>query len=147
VRNPRQGLVQNCKSTPLLTSTEDNPGKSRFPRYMLDGETDNGRAQISRRLLSSKSKRTMDEFARAAFDTPVIRAEAEVPALVERWERLKGDDVGRAERIRGPITELKNWDHASTTKSAAMTLFALWQARTYQTIAPSSSVASAIVLR
>jgi len=147
VTNPRSGFVQSCNSTPLLTSTEDNPDKSRFPGYMLDGETDNGRAQISRRILSSKSKWTMDEFARAAFDTTVIRAETEIPALVELWERLKGDDVGRAERIRGPTTELKNWDHVSTTKSAAMTLFALWQARVYQTIAPSSSVASSVVLR
>jgi len=114
---------------------------------MLDGETDNGRAQISRRILSSKNKWTTDEFARAAFDTTVIRAETEIPALVELWERLKGQDAARAERVRGPVAELKGWDHISTAKSVAMTLFAFWQGRAYQTIAPSSSVAAAIVLR
>jgi penicillin amidase len=147
VTNPKSGFVQNCNSTPLQTSTEDNPDRSKFPAYMLDGETDNGRAQISRRILSGKSKWTIDEFARAAFDTTVIRAEAEIPALVDIWERLKAEDPARAERIKGPVTELKNWDHISTTKSVAMTLFALWQARLYQTTAPSSSVPAAIVLR
>src|SRR5262249_13633757 len=96
VTNPRSGFVQSCNSTPLQTSTEDNTDKSRFPKYMLDGETDNGRAQISRRILSSKSKWTVDEFARAAFDTTVIRAETEIPALVELWERLKAEDAPRA---------------------------------------------------
>src|SRR5215813_14247129 len=124
VTNPRSGFVQNCNSTPLETSTEDNPDKSRFPGYMLDGETDNGRAQISRRILSGRSKWTLDDFARAAFDTTVIRAEAEIPALLDSWERLKGEDPARAERIKGPVTELRNWDHISTTKSIAMTLFA-----------------------
>jgi penicillin amidase len=147
VTNPRSGFVQNCNSTPLQTSTEDNPDKAKFPSYMLDGETDNGRAQISRRILSARSKWTLDEFARAAFDTTVIRAETEIPGLVELWGRLKSEDSGRAEKIRGPVMELKGWDHVSTTKSVAMTLFALWQASIYQTIAPSSSVAAAIVPR
>ena len=147
VTNPRSGFVQNCNSTPLQTSTEDNPDMSKFPGYMLDGETDNGRAQISRRILSGRSKWTIDEFARAAFDTTVIRAEAEIPALLDLWERLKGEDPARAERIKGPVTELKNWDHISTTKSVAMTLFALWQTRLYQTIAPASSAPAAIVLK
>jgi penicillin amidase len=147
VTNPKSGFVQSCNSTPLETSTEDNPDKARFPRYMLDAETDNGRAQISRRILSRKSRFTVDEFARAAFDTTVIRAETEVPRLVELWEGLKREDAARAEKIRGPVTELKGWDHVSTTKSVAMTLFALWQARVYQIIAASSSVPAAIVLK
>jgi penicillin amidase len=147
VTNPRSGFIQNCNSSPLQTSTEDNPDQAKFPGYMLAGETDNGRAQISRRILSSKIKWTLDDFARAAFDTTVIRAETEIPALIELWERLKGQDPARAEKIKGPVTELKSWDHVSTTKSIAMTLFALWQARVYQTIAPSSSVPAAIVLK
>jgi penicillin amidase len=145
VTNPGSGFVQNCNSTPLETSTQDNPDRARFPKYMLDGETDNGRAQISRRILSSKSKFTFDEFARAAFDTTVIRAESEIPALVELWERLKREDAARAEKIRGPVAELKGWDHISTVKSVAMTLFVLWQARAYKTIAPSSGVQAAIL--
>jgi acyl-homoserine-lactone acylase len=60
---------------------------------------------------------------------------------------LKREDAARAEKISGPVAELKGWNQISTMKSVAMTLFALWQARAYQTIAPSSSVPASIVLK
>jgi acyl-homoserine-lactone acylase len=88
-------------------------------------ESDNGRAKISRRILSTKDKFTYDEWARAAFDTTVIEAETQIPALIADWDKLKTSDAARAEKLAPVIAELKAWDHVSTIESKAMTLFAL----------------------
>ena len=122
--NPATGFLQNCNSTPFLTTTDGNPVKDSYPSYMV-GEPDTPRARRSRQILSAKNKFSFDEWARSAFDTTVLQAETFVPKLVEEWEKLKQVDAARAEKLSGPITELRSWDRVSTTASKAMTLFAL----------------------
>ena len=121
--NPPTGFLQNCNSTPFLTTIEGNPVKADYPSYMVR-EPDTPRAQISRRILSAKDKFTFDEWARAAFDTTVIEAEMFVPALVDEWEKLKQVDAARAEKLSAAVAELRSWDRVSTIDSRAMTLFA-----------------------
>jgi penicillin amidase len=122
--NPKTGFLQNCNQTPFTTTSEGNPAKESFPAYMVS-ESDNGRAKISRRILSTKDKFTYDEWAKAAFDTTVIEAETQIPALLADWEKLKASDAARAEKLAPAIAELKSWNHVSTVESKAMTLFAL----------------------
>ena len=121
--NPPSGFLQNCNSTPFLTTIEGNPVKADYPSYMVR-EPDTPRAQISRRILSAKDKFTFDEWARAVFDTTVIEAEMFVPALVDEWEKLKQVDAARAEKLSAAVAELRSWDRVSTIDSKAMTLFA-----------------------
>ena len=120
--DPLTGFLQNCNSTPFLTTTDGNPVKADYPPYMVR-EPDTPRARVSRRILSAKDKFTFDEWARIAFDTTVIEAETFVPALVDEWEKLKQADAARAEKISAAVAELKSWNHVSTTDSKAMTLF------------------------
>ena len=49
--NPASGFVQSSNSTPFLTSTSDNPERSKFPVYMAP-DLDTPRAQMGRRILS-----------------------------------------------------------------------------------------------
>jgi penicillin amidase len=121
--NPPAGFLQNCNSTPFLTTTEGNPVKTAYPSYMVH-EPDTPRARLSRRILSAKNKFTFDELARAAFDTTVLQAETFVPALVDEWEKLKQADAVRAEKLKGAVAELRAWNRVSTIDSKAMTLFA-----------------------
>ena len=52
VINPKSGWVQNCNSTPFLTSSEDdNPKPSNYPSYVAP-EQDTPRARRSREILS-----------------------------------------------------------------------------------------------
>jgi penicillin amidase len=122
--NPPTGFLQNCNSTPFLTTTEGNPVKDVYPSYMVR-EPDTPRARLSRRILSAKDKFSFDELARAAFDTTVIEAETFVPALVDEWENLKQADAARAEKLIAAVAELRSWDRVSTIDSKAMTLFVL----------------------
>ncbi|MFP5263317.1 MAG: acylase [Blastocatellia bacterium] len=123
--NPKTGFMQNCNQTPFTTTTEGNPAKENFPAYMTR-ESDNARARISRRILSSEAKFSFEEWARAAWDTTTIESETQIPQIVAEWERLKREDGPRAEKLSAAISELKSWDHVSTFESRPMTLFALW---------------------
>lgn len=131
VTNPKSGFVQNCNSTPFLTTVGDNPDPHEFPAYMV-GEGDTARARISRRILWNKDKFTFDEWAKAGFDTYVIEAETQIPFLAEKWEELKKTDAARAARLDGAIVELREWNHVSTIQSVPMTLFSLWYWQQYR---------------
>src|SRR5262249_41695170 len=125
VTNPKTGFVQNCNSTPFLTTTEGNPDKSLFPAYMV-GEGDTPRAEISRRILSTTSKFSFDDWVREAFDTHILEAERAIPALVNDWEKLKQSEPERAAKLADVIAALQGWDRVSTVESKPMTVFALW---------------------
>ncbi|HEX8087793.1 MAG TPA: penicillin acylase family protein [Blastocatellia bacterium] len=123
--NPKTGFMQNCNQTPFTTTTEGNPAKENFPAYMTR-ESDNARARISRRILSSEERFSFEEWARAAWDTTIIESETQIPEIASEWEKLKHEDAARAEKLSAAISDLKSWDHVSTFESRPMTLFALW---------------------
>jgi acyl-homoserine-lactone acylase len=123
--NPKTGFLQNCNQTPFTTTSEGNPVKDSFPAYMTH-ESDNARARISRRILSTREKFTFEDWTRAGLDTTVIESETQIPELAGEWEKLKDKDAARAAKLADAITELKAWDRVSTIDSKAMTLFALW---------------------
>lgn len=125
VVNPSSGFIQNCNSTPFLTSTADNPDRSKFPVYMAP-ELDTLRAQRSRRILSSKSKFTFEEWTRASLDTYLITAETLVPELVSIWERFHPSDPEKASKFAEPMAVLKSWDYNSRIDSVPTTLFMLY---------------------
>jgi acyl-homoserine-lactone acylase len=123
--NPKTGFMQNCNQTPFTTTAEGNPSKETFPNYMTH-ESDNARARISRRILSTRDKFTFDDWARAGLDTTVLESETQIPELAAEVEKLREKDAARAAKLADAIAELKSWDHVSTIESKPMTLFALW---------------------
>jgi len=128
VLNPPCGFVQNCNSTPFLTTTGKNPVESDYPNYMVK-ETDTARARVSRKILSEKDKFTFEDLANAAFDTYVLEAETKIPELVDLWKKLKAKDPARAESLKEPIETLAAWDRISTIESVPATLYILWHER------------------
>lgn len=125
VTNPSSGFIQNCNSTPFLTSSTDNPDRSKYPVYMAP-DLDTPRAQRSRQILSSKEKFTFEDWARASLDTRVLLAETLVPELVSTWEKLKRADAAKTDKLAEPILVLKTWDYISRIDSIATTLFMLY---------------------
>jgi penicillin amidase len=125
VLNPSSGWIQNCNSTPFLTSSTDNPDRSKHPVYMAP-DPDTPRAQMSRRILSSKDKFTFDEWERASLDTRVILAETMVPELVSIWEKLRQSNQANSDKLAEPVAALKAWDYESRIDSVPTTLFMLY---------------------
>lgn len=124
--NPKSGYLQNCNSSPFTTTSAGNPQPKDFPGYMVT-EGDNGRARVSRRLLEQREKFSLTDLARAAFDTTVLEAGTDIPALV-------AGAAGEAS-LAGPVAELKAWDRRADVKSVAMTLYTLWFARKTEGVA------------
>lgn len=122
VLNPSSGFVQNCNSTPFLTSSADNPDRARFPAYMAP-DPDTPRSQMSRRILSAKDKFTFEEWVRASFDTHALLAETLVPEIVSIWQSLQQKDSARAGKLSEPLNSLKSWDFNSRIDSVPTTLF------------------------
>ncbi len=125
VTNPASGFVQNSNSTPFLTSTTDNPERSKFPVYMAP-DLDTPRAQMARRILSSKDQFTFEEWTRVSFDTHMILAETLVPELVSMWGKLLQTNAAKANKLAEPIAVLKSWDYESRIDSVPTTLFMLY---------------------
>jgi acyl-homoserine-lactone acylase len=136
VENPKCGFLQNCNQSPLSTTplgqelqageVDENPKAAQFPPYLMatEGERDNPRAQISRRILHSTARFSYDDWTRDGFSTKILEAERRIPDLVKEWEALLVKDPARADKVREPVELLKNWDCTSAVDSVAMTLFA-----------------------
>jgi acyl-homoserine lactone acylase PvdQ len=123
--NPQSGWLQNCNSTPFLTTAAGNPRREDYPFYMAP-EPDTPRAQNSRRILARADKFSFDDLARAAGDTTEVAADSFIPQIVSEWEKLKGTDAGRAAKLEELIVELQKWDRVATLDSQAMTLVSYW---------------------
>ena len=128
--NPKSGFLQNCNSTPFLTTTDGNPLEADYPKYMAS-YGDNPRARRSRQILSGQEKFTFEEWARAATDRRVLAAEELIPQLAQDWEKLKSSNPARAEKLKAAVAELKAWNQVSTIESNAMTLFTRWTVGPY----------------
>lgn len=136
--NPASGWVQNCNSTPFLTTSEDNPLKENFPVYMAP-EEDTPRAQASRRVLSAPGKFTFAQWTTAATNSHVARADAELPGLIALWEKLRTADVARAKKTGAAMEDLRKWDRVATIGATPMSLFVTWLARVVQIEADTSA--------
>ena len=79
ITNPASGFVQNCNSSPFVTTAGENPDPAAFPKYMIGPEGDTPRAQVSREILANRPKFSFDDWTRAATDTRVLEARKHDP--------------------------------------------------------------------
>lgn len=145
VENPECGFVQNCNQSPWTTTplkaelkedqTDENPKSGEFPKYMVgERERDNGRARISRRILTGNGNFSYEQWAKYAFDTSILEAETRVPEVIDEWEKLLKKEPERAEKLREVVDALRDWDCVSTVDSVPMTLVALTFERVLQMV-------------
>lgn len=125
IANPESGFLQNCNTSPFVTTNGANPEPDRYPRYMMN-ESDGPRARVSRAILSAPEKFTFESFSRAAFDTHSGSADVELPPLLEEWQRFRQAEPKRAEPLGAVVEVLQTWDRTGSTQSVGTTLFALW---------------------
>jgi acyl-homoserine-lactone acylase len=130
ILNPATGWLQNCNSSPYLTTASGNPDRSKFPSY-LGQDSDDPRSKESRRLLASKDKFTLDDWSRMAFDTYHLAAEEDIPGMVEEWRALRTADPPRAERLADLVEPLRKWDRRATILTPEATWFVMWRERMY----------------
>ncbi len=123
VENPRSGWVQNCNSTPFLTTSGlGNPERSRYPAYMAP-ENDTPRSARSRAVLEGPQKFSFDDWSRAALDSKIGIAATRIPEILSAYESLLQANAARAAGLKDMVDELRAWDHVGRVNSVATTLF------------------------
>ena len=149
VLNPAAGFVQNCNSSPWITTDGDNPRPEDFPAYMVGeqvgnedrdgvgGGTDHASAPHRRRALRSleilraMQKVTFDEWQTAAFDTDVYWARKQLPRYAAYLQQLRKDDPELAARVSPYLEHLLAWNARITADSTAATLCHAWYEQLY----------------
>ncbi len=124
--NPETGYLQNTNSNPFTATEGLRDTRDELPPYMVGRETDNARAQSSRRLLAGLRNVTLADFERAALDTRLFAAEEMLAGLFAELGRLEVEDPDRAAPLREPVEALREWDGVATVESEATTLFVSW---------------------
>ncbi|RNC92576.1 MAG: acylase [Allomuricauda sp.] len=115
IKNPPNGWIQNCNSTPYTAALEHSPKRSDYPKYMSrDQENFRGVHAIS--LLTDKTGHTLDGLISLAHDPYLPAFKKLVPKLLLAYDSIPSP------RIEGAINLLREWDFKTSKSSSAMTL-------------------------
>ena len=123
LKNPANGWIQNCNSTPFTAAADASPKKTNFPAYMApDGQ--NYRAVNADRVLRRESKFTIDKLIAAAYDPALTAFEKLIPSLLVAYDNVQ--DSAMKSKLKEPIAIIKNWNKQYGVASVGTTLATRW---------------------
>jgi len=115
VKNPPNGWIQNCNSTPYTSALEYSPKRGNYPKYM-SRDQENFRGVHAIQLLKGRNEYTLDSVIQLAHDPYLPAFKALIPGLVQSFYRNPKPE------LQQPIEALLNWDFKTSKESIAMTL-------------------------
>ena len=117
VKNPPNGWIQNCNSTPFTSAAAYSPKQEDYPNYMASfPENFRGIHAIS--LLETADSLTLDSLIDLAYDPYLPGAELLIKGLLEAYDT----NPVKSKKYSKVIQLLKNWDFTVSKESIAMTL-------------------------
>jgi len=121
IRNPSNGWIQNCNSTPFRACGDNSSIKDDYPVYMAP-EPENARSLHAISVLQGKKDFTFEKLIAAAYD-PYLTGFAElIPSLVAAFDNLSLQEERAREDLSGPVDLLRNWDLRYGVNSVPTTL-------------------------
>ncbi|TVZ15711.1 acylase [Maribacter sp. MAR_2009_72] len=117
IKNPENGWIQNCNSTPYTAALEFSPSKEDYPYYM-SRDQENFRGVHAIDLLKDRKGYTIDSLIQLAHDPFLPAFKALIPGLVKAYN--SHDD--KNPKLREPIKILEDWDYTTGEDQVAMTL-------------------------
>ncbi|NND97507.1 MAG: hypothetical protein HKN47_09295, partial [Pirellulaceae bacterium] len=125
--NPRTGYVQNCNSTPYLTTDADNPAAGDYPKYMVEEYSlDRRRAKMSRLLLRNIDKVDFEEFQRLTFDTTLYWPLKAFPEFQREFKRIEKSHPQIAAAAKPYFDHFTDWDYKITKDCTRSVLCMQW---------------------
>ena len=121
IKNPANGWIQNCNSTPFTASAEFSPKKEAYPKYMAY-DTENARGIHAVRVLRDRKDFTLDKLIEAAYDSYLPGFEEMIPSLVKAYDIVAKTDKALRNKLNKPIEALRNWDLRYSVSSVSMSL-------------------------
>jgi acyl-homoserine-lactone acylase len=124
VKNPANGWIQNCNSTPFTCCDISSPNKNNYPSYMApDGENFRGINAI--RVLKEKEKLSLEDLILAGYDTRLSAFEVMLPAVINAYNQLTENDSLK-QQLALPIHYLSNWNMKAADSSIAQNIAIHW---------------------
>jgi acyl-homoserine-lactone acylase len=109
IKNPSNGWIQNCNSTPFTACGVNSPKREDYPAYMApDAETPRGIHAV--RVLQNRKDFTLEKLIKAAYDPYLTAFEKLIPSLVKAYDKKSLTDKALKKSLEGPIGVLRDWD-------------------------------------
>ena len=119
VLNPKSGFLQNCNSTPFLSTTGyDNPDKSFFPKNLGIELFQTNRALRMHETYGADKSITREEFYQYKFDTKYSKKSV----MAVNLNKFLNEAVSNDSDIIEALSILKNWDLDTDSTNTAMHL-------------------------
>ena len=117
VKNPPNGWIQNCNSTPFTSAAENSPKKEDYPKYM-SSYPENFRGMHAIPLLKKAENLTLNTLIELAYDTYLPGAEILIRGLLEASKTSSIE----TQEAKEAIELLKGWNFRVSATSVEMTL-------------------------
>jgi len=117
LKNPPNGWIQNCNSTPFTSAAENSPKKEDYPEYM-SSYPENFRGMHAIPLLQKAENLTLDTLIELAYDTYLPGADLLIRGLLEASETSSV----KSQEAKAAIELLKGWNFRVSANSVEMTL-------------------------
>lgn len=121
IKNPGNGWIQNCNSTPFTAAADFSPKKDDYPAYM-SYDSENARGIHAVMVLSDRKDFTVDEVIEAAYDSYLPGFEEMIPAVIAAYDAVSETDSAVREKLKAPVEALRNWDLRFSVSSVPMSL-------------------------
>lgn len=121
IKNPGNGWIQNCNSTPFTVAAEFSPKREDYPKYMAP-DVENARGIHAVKVLSHRKDFTIDKLIEAAYDSYLPGFEEMMPSLVKAYDLVAKTDKVLRTKLSKPIEVLRNWDFRYSVSSVPMSL-------------------------
>jgi len=134
--NPATGWIQNCNSTPFVSSGKSSPDRSKYPAYMApDGQ--NYRAVNAIKLLSNTKNLTLDQLIAKGYDHYLTAFDVLLPPLFKAYNTAP-DSLKQL--LAEPVKVLQQWDKRTAANSVATTLAIEWGTLMMRALPPPKTV-------
>jgi len=127
VHNPASGFIQNCNSTPFTVAGPSSPAPAKYPAYMAP-DAENYRGLNAVRVLSAKSKFTLDTLIAAANDPHLAAFDDLLPPLLTAYQPTSAERAAAPE-LAEAIGLLRAWNRGYSATSVAQTMAIYWAER------------------
>ena len=127
VHNPAAGFIQNCNSTPFTVAGPSSPARAKYPPYMAP-DAENYRGLNAVRVLSGKSKFTLDTLIAAANDSHLTAFDDLLPPLLAAYQPTSSEKAA-APAVAEAIELLRTWNRGYAKNSVAQTVAIYWAER------------------
>ncbi len=120
-KNPSNGWIQNCNSTPFTAAGPHSPDPAKSCPPYVAWDVENARGLNAVRILTDKKDLTLETLiSEVAYEPTLMAFKPLIPALVAAYLRMPNGK--RKATLKGPIDTLVKWDLKTGTASVGTSL-------------------------